>query len=181
MLTDNKSVISLTPFNWQRRPYWANWQTRESHLHTGRISQQVRKASHLLADIVKSQANQGPNTDFGNLYFPFNIHVNDFESLLKDKWSFSSPSPTHRYKCSHLPLVQWIDKSQTNNFFLFLFFLFWDKVSLHSPGWLGTHYVGLELTEYACLCFCSARAKGLCNHAQRKWVLKQVIQSILGV
>jgi hypothetical protein len=33
-------------------------------------------------------------------------------------------------------------------FVLFLFFVFWDKVSLYSPGWPGTHFVdqaGLEL------------------------------------
>lgn len=46
-------------------------------------------------------------------------------------------------------------------FFLLLFFLFlfFDKVYLHSPGYLGIHYVdhvALELTEIQCLCILSA-------------------------
>jgi hypothetical protein len=53
---------------------------------------------------------------------------------------------------------------------IFLFcsfcFVFWDKVSLHSPGCLETHYVdqaALKLTYTACFCLPSTGTRSVCH------------------
>lgn len=48
------------------------------------------------------------------------------------------------------------------------FVLFGNKVSVNSPGWLGTRYgdqAGLQLTEICLLLSLGAEIKGVCRYA----------------
>ena len=56
--------------------------------------------------------------------------------------------------------------------FVCLFRVFWDRVSLWSPGCPGTHPVD---QKYACLCLPSARIKDMRHHCLANyWIIKRV-------
>jgi hypothetical protein len=62
------------------------------------------------------------------------------------------------------------------NLLLFFVLVFWDKISLCSPGCLGTHSVdqaGLELRNSP-VCLPSAGIKGMCHHARLPFLKTQL-------